>query len=127
MTLLAGRTMLEDTVRRALRREADRARRAATSVARLQSWALDFYGRPEADALAGHLKPALAALAGVQDPAGLARSIAAEWHETSLRGLRALASSGPLDVKTSVTTLTESWIQHRPSAIADAVLARIAS
>jgi Phage portal protein len=127
VSLLAGRTMLEDTVRRSLRRESDRARRAATSVARLQTWAQEFYGSPEADALAGHLSLALAAIAGVPDPAGLARSIASEWHETSLRGLRSLALSGPADVKTAVFNLTNSWLEHRPSAIADAVLARIAS
>ena len=60
-------------------------------------------------------------------PAGLAKLLAAEWFEISQRDLRSLALSGPTDCKLSVTNLTTSWLEHRPSALADSVLSRIAS
>jgi hypothetical protein len=127
LSLLAGRTVLEDAVRRLLRRESDRARRASSSLQRLEGWANGFYIPSEVDRLAADLEPALAALAGLPDPAALARSLATEMHAASLHALRQLARSGPADVKTAVFNLTTSWLEHRPSAIADSVLARCAS
>jgi hypothetical protein len=125
LSVLAGRSMVEDAARRSLMREADRARRA-TSIAGLQSWAQAFYSPAEATSLAGHLESAIATIATAQDPALLARLVADEWHAQSRRDLAALARSGPLDVKAAVQTLVDGWVQHRPRAIADALLARIA-
>jgi HK97 family phage portal protein len=126
LSLLAGRRLIEDAARRSILRESDRARRA-TTIAALQTWATTYYGAAEANGLAGQLEPALAAITTVNDPAALAREIAAEWYAQSLRELRALAHAAPLDVKAAIQTLTDAWAQHRPRAIADAVLARIGS
>jgi HK97 family phage portal protein len=126
LSLLAGRRLVEDTVRRSLTREADRARRA-TTLATLQTWADTFYTAGEAAVVASHLEPVLSTIATVNDPATLAREIAADMHVESLRDLGALARTAPVDVQAAVRDLTHTWVQSRPRAIADAVITRIMS
>jgi HK97 family phage portal protein len=130
MAKLAGplRGLLENAVRDFVKREADRARKAATSPEKLGEWMISFYPRQEDYAVKG-LRDAVQLFSVLVDrPNGaetLIRAQAAQYIERSCAALDALVREPPADLKAAVEQLTRQWETERPAAFADALMAEV--
>jgi HK97 family phage portal protein len=124
------RALLEDGARYVVRRECDRAIRAAVEPEKLGVWVEEFYAG-HADFAASKLRAALgcyAELAGLSpdDAEARARELVAGWITESRASLAALVVTPPEDLRAAVEALTTRWESERPAALADALTVEVA-
>jgi hypothetical protein len=117
----ALRDVIEDAVRRVVRVEADRARRAASTPEKFRAWMETFY-LTRVDAVVPQLLPSMRLhfqLIGRLDEAAPAtRLIAHAWVEESRQALETLAGDADT-LEANVKALTAHWEAERPKAVAD--------
>src|SRR5262245_63681283 len=113
------RSLLERAARELTRREADRARRAATSHEKLAEWAESFYARQEDYAVCA-LRDAVqlhSVLIGAPDETeARIRARVAVLIAASREALSALAVVPAEGLKLAVDALTARWEAERPAA-----------
>jgi HK97 family phage portal protein len=118
--------MIEDIARDFVRREADRARRAAVAPEKLAAWIEEFYPR-QADYAVKVLRGAMQVytqLIGRPDEAEQdIRTHVATHVAESREALTELLHEPPDDVKAAVAHLTERWESERPAALARGLMA----
>lgn len=118
--------MIEDVARDFVRREADRARRAAVAPEKLAAWIEEFYPR-QADYAVKVLRGAMhvyTQLVGRPDDAEHDIRTNVSLHVTDSRdALTALLETAPDDLKTAVAQLSERWEAERPAALARGLMA----
>jgi hypothetical protein len=118
--------LLRDTVLRFVRREAERAKRAAKKgPGAFQEWAEEFYGQfGEARGLRAHLAPGidveLARNGRTDDAWAIADEIVAEYIEESRGKLLGLKTA---DLSAQVEKLMEEWERVRPDQVAEKITA----
>jgi HK97 family phage portal protein len=121
------RDVIEDAVRKVVRVEADRVRKAAQTPEKLRAWMETFYATRE-DVCLGHLLPAMRLhfqLVGRPDAAEAeTRRIIHEHVESSRAALETLAGDAET-LEANVKALTAHWEAERPKAIADECLREV--
>jgi HK97 family phage portal protein len=122
----ANRAVLAHEFGRMARRETDAARRKRTTPEKLRQWAGDFYAEHELDLWAQALTPAVGvhlALCGKDDdPAAVARQLAAAHMATSQQQILAVAASEPEDYHRALDTTLTRWETARAEAAVDALM-----
>jgi hypothetical protein len=117
--------VVEEAAHDLVRREADRARRAATSPEKLTAWMADFYPRQGdyAVKVLGHTMHLHTVLVGrPADTEQQIRALIARYVTESTEALTALTAAPPTDLKGAVAALTSQWQTERPAALATALL-----
>jgi Phage portal protein len=122
LSLLAGRAMVEDVVRRSVKREADRAERAKTPWA-LQGWSRVFYADIETASLTAALEPVIT-LTGVAGAHGEAARLARDLRGEHQQQVADLIRRGPSDWKAALSYLVERWKEYDARRYADLFVAR---
>jgi HK97 family phage portal protein len=117
--------MIEDVARDFVRRETDRARRAAVSSEKLAAWLEEFYPR-QADYAVKVLRGAMQVytqLVGRPDDAeqDIRTNVAAHITE-SREALTEILQTPDDDIKETVAHLTARWEAERPAALARALM-----
>jgi HK97 family phage portal protein len=111
-----------------VRREGDRARRAASSPEKLTAWMAGFYPR-QADYGVKALGPAMQVYTALVGRPGETeqeiRTLVAGYVIESFDALTALAAAPPEDLAAAVDALATRWESDRPAALAHALIQEV--
>jgi HK97 family phage portal protein len=118
--------LIEDAAREFVRREVDRAKRAASSADKLTEWMGAFYPRHAEYALTRLRHPMRLyrqLLGRTDDPDGEIRTRIAEYTAASCARLAALLTAPPETLRHVVSDVVDRWEADRPAALVHALMA----
>jgi hypothetical protein len=118
--------LIEEAARDFVRREVDRAKRAASSAEKLTEWMNDFYPRQADYALQRFRNPLRLyrqLLGRTDDPEVEIRTRIAEYTLASCSRLAALLTAPPETLRHVVSDVVDRWEADRPAALVQALMA----
>jgi hypothetical protein len=122
--------VVEEAAHDLVRREADRARRAASSPEKLTAWMADFYPRQGdygVKALGNAMQLHTVLVGRPTETEQEIRGLVARYVTESTEALTALTVAPPEDLKAAVDALASRWETERPAALAAALLQEVVS